>query len=114
MRLLKLKTPVLALILSIAAVALLRALSMVVGFAYYPATSINLLDRSLELFYFPAELLAFLCLPSSAFIKGVPPLVLMEVVSAFFALVQWYVILLVSIGLYRHFHKRHRDDIQAT
>jgi hypothetical protein len=114
MRVLNLKTPVLALILAVAAEALLQALSMAVGFALRPETSINLLDRCLQIFYFPAEIIAFLCLPSSSFDKGSDHGIQIIVVFILFALIQWYLIFLAGIGTYRHFHKKHHEDIRAA
>ena len=113
MRLLKLKAPFLALILAVLAVVVLQALSIAVGYALRPETSVNLLDRTIQLFYMPAWILTFLCMPSRYFDKGVEPSVLLWIVAVFFALTQWFLIFLAGIGIYRHFHKRHHEDFQA-
>ena len=64
-------------------------------------------------FYMPAELATFLCSPSSQFEKGSLP------VQGFpffylFALVQWYLIFLAGILIYRHFYKTKGRDEPAA
>ena len=105
MRLLKLKTPLLALILAIIAFALLQAISMAVGSALSPQTRVNMFDRAWRFFYLPADTLAFLCLPGSFFHEGLQPVAVMEAVYGLCALLQWYLIFLAGIGLLRHHHK---------
>jgi len=64
-------------------------------------------------FYIPADLASFLCVPVSHFEKGSLP------VPGFpffylFALVQWYLIFLAGIPIYRHFHKTKGGDEPAA
>jgi hypothetical protein len=103
MRLLTLKTPVLALILAFVVVVMLLVVSLAVNFALSPETEVNALDRALEFFHMPAYAVAFLCLPSSWFDKGHEPMVLPRVVLCLVPVLQWYAIFLGGIGCYRHF-----------
>ena len=111
MRLLKLKTSVLAIILAVAAFVVLRAGSMAIAYALSPETSLNLFDRALAVFYWPADTLTFLCLPTSVYYKGHESLVSVEVVPALAALLQWYLIFLAGIGSYRHFYRRRHEGV---
>jgi hypothetical protein len=106
MRLLKLKTPLLALIFAVVALPLSFGLSALVDFVSRPQTSVGLLERCLWVFYYPAEVLAFLCLPGSSFEKGSEQPIQMLAVFIPFALLQWYLIFLIHIGVYRNYTRK--------
>jgi hypothetical protein len=104
MRILKLKTPVLALYLAGLAAPSSVLLFNAVQFALRPRASMNAFDWLFIAFYTPASLAAFLCEPSSNYEKGLRahgfPFWII------FAMIQWYLIFLVGLGIYRHFHKK--------
>ena len=92
MRLLNLKTPVLALICAIIALVLSGVLSCV-----------QLLDHFFVLFYYPAEMLAILCMPGSfnPYDGGLETILYFSVICAL-ALLQWYLICFAHIYIFRH------------
>ena len=103
MRILKLKAPVLALLLASAALLLTLLFIPVMNFL-----QIDLLFLIFAYFYFPAELAVFLCSSDDQLLKGVVP----KPEFPFFLLfvfLQWYLIIFVSIVIYRHYHKKVRD-----
>jgi hypothetical protein len=108
MRLLKLKAPVLALILAVAALALSFGLSYVVGLVWHSTShdQTNPLDRFLGNLYHPAEMLALRCLRGSIDLRTSVGWGLFIVVGCIFILIEWYLIFLAGIGIYRHFSKR--------
>jgi 5-carboxymethyl-2-hydroxymuconate isomerase len=112
MRLLTLKTPLLALILSVLASVLIRAISLAAGFVLNPQTSVNLFDRALGAFYWLADTLTFLCLPR-LYHKGRGSLMSAEMVPDLGALLQCYLIFFAGIGWYRHLH-RSRHEVGPT
>ena len=107
MRILKLKTPVLALLLAIAALLLTLISIPVMNFL-----QVDLLFWTWQCLYFPSELAADLCSSGDQFLKGVIPKP--EFPFFFlFAFLQWYLIFFIGIGVYRHYHKKGRDEPAA-
>jgi hypothetical protein len=108
MRLSKLKAPVLALILAVAALALSFGLSYVVGLVWHSTADdqTNPLDRFLGSLYHPAEMLALRCMPSSIDLRTSGGWGLFIVIVCIFILIEWYLIFLAGIGIYRHLSKR--------
>jgi hypothetical protein len=101
MRIFKLKTPLLALLLALFALAA----SVSAGFAIH--SDLSVAGRILTWFYRPTEWAQSLCLPSSYFEKGFDGGRFLFPASFFlFGLLQWYLIFLVGIGIYRHFQRR--------
>jgi hypothetical protein len=102
MRLVKLKTPLQALVFAIMGLVLSVALSLVVYFALLPQACINLLNRCLWYFYYPVQILTFYCLPHDGVWHGG----LFAGLQIVFIFLQLYLIFLVGISLWRHFSRR--------
>ena len=100
MRLLKLKLPILALVFAVIAFVLSFGFCFAVSLVW-PSAPTSFLD----LFYSPAAMLALLCMPSSFDFNGSGAL-LFALCAYFFAFVQLYLIILVGIGVHRHFRKK--------
>ena len=90
---LKLKTPVLALVLAVSAFAVSVAVLCVC----------EEVGRFVALFYYPAVMLAMLCAPDP-YGEGGPLLYLLCLVV--YGLLQWYLIFVIPIGVHRHFSRR--------
>ena len=105
MRIYKLNTSLKALLLAHIAFAV----SFGLGF-FILANSVA--GQVLTLFYAPTEYFQNICLPSTYFKKGMGPIdvgmsdrFLECFCFYFFGLVQWYLLFLVGIGIYRHLSK---------
>ena len=84
---------------------LFAGIACLLSFFLLKTTHIDAFVVCLAFFYMPADLATFLCSSSSQFEKGSLP------VQGFpffylFALVQWYIIILVGILIYRHFYSK--------
>jgi hypothetical protein len=105
MRIFKLKTRWLALIMAATALLLSGVLSVVHDYAVGPHWGTTLFDECFRAFNTPAISISILCLPSSALEEGGQPLIVLPVYFVFFVL-QWYLIFFAGIGIYRHFSRR--------
>jgi hypothetical protein len=76
--------------------------------------NIDALFVCLAYFYVPADLAASLCLPISQFEKGSLPVQGVPFLFYLFAFVQWYLIFLAGILIYRHFYKTKGRDEPAA
>ena len=106
-RLFKLKTPLLALVLCLPAELLFIGFGVLARWSSPSGENLNVGFRCFSWFHRPpllvGDLLArFLPLPSH---KTLGVEIVGMTVFSFFILLQWYLILLVSIGLFRRFHQ---------
>ena len=105
MRILKLKTPVLALLLAIVALLLTLLFIPVMNFL-----QIDLLFWIFMCFYFPSELAVEIC--SSIDVKGEVPKPEFPFFIVF-AFLQCYLIFFIGIGIYRRYHQKRKDEPAA-
>ena len=114
MRLSNYKAPWSALVLALAFLVLSFALVVISNWLVWPDWGSTLLQRILWFLYVPAGIGMFLFLPDSSFDKGSLHPIQIPVVFLLFALIQWYLIFLAGIGIYRWFHRKHDEKVSAV